>query len=538
MPSLPFEDRKGFAYFLLTRSYPVSLKIGALLLTSLLWISGVAAFGGDEATISRVRIDFSYVEEEARKLAAKPYDAEQYHKIPESLSSLNFDQYRAIKFRPEKTLWLPDNGNFRLQFFHPGYIFDIPVQVHEFSETHRQHIRFVESFFDYTDLAIEGNIPVSVGYAGLKVLYPLDPNLKRWDETLTFLGSNYFRALGRNQRYGISARGLALDAGMEGVAEEFPDFVEFWLGKPKPESTGLTIYALMDSPSVAGAYEFVLKPGETTRIDVTVTLFYRDVSRDIGLAPLTSMYWYGENHEHRFGDYRPEVHDSDGLLLELSDGRYVWRPLLNTQQLRSVAFGAENPKGFGLLQRDREFEHYEDLHNPYHRTPSLFIRPKGEWGAGAVRLIELPTNNEGMDNVVAYWKPNEKPVPGEPYRYAYEMLWTMETDMELSRNKVVGTRVGHIPQFPDTRRFVVDFAGPLLEAMGDSADPPITAVINSGPNGFVTENECVRNPHTKGWRVLFKLDTDDDNVLPVELTCHLQQGDQILTETWSYLWSP
>ena len=119
--------------------------------------------------------------------------------------------------------------------------------------THLQPIRFVQDFFDYGGLNIQNEIPANTGYAGFRVLYQLNET-NQWDELGAFLGASYFRLLGKDQRYGQSARGLALDCGEMDRPEEFPIFTDWWLGKPQPDDKELTLFALLDSVSCTGAY--------------------------------------------------------------------------------------------------------------------------------------------------------------------------------------------------------------------------------------------------------------------------------------------
>ena len=497
----------------------------------------------------RMEVDFAHIEEKAKALAAAPYERPP-SPVPEFFRTMNYDQYRAVTFREDKSLWRDWRSNFKTQFFHAGYLYNDPVQVNEFTDSHVQRIRFNRDFFDYSKLVLPTDSPEpelgeDLGYGGFKVLFPLDPEKGWFDEVATFLGSSYFRMLGRGQGYGISARGIAIDTAITEGEEEFPSFVEYWLRKPKAEDNSLLIYALLDGPSVSGAYSFLISPGENTIVDVEASIFLRKPPEggrppvSLGLAPLTSMHWFGENAEHKPDDYRPEVHDSDGLLIHHRSGEMVWRPLVNKiPHQRNAYINCPSPKGFGLLQRDREFSSYQDLSNSYQKVPSLYIEPRGEWGEGWVRLLEIPTPNETIDNVVAFWEPFIKPEPGsgKPLHVAYRMHWTRD-DIRLSPDRVFATRMGTNVDFPDTKRFAIDFVGPKLEPLKNTAK--VSAEITSSPNGFVTENQCFRNGETGGWRVMFKLDTDDGMHEPVELRCTIKDGEgKPLAETWTYQWNP
>lgn len=484
---------------------------------------------------------FSNVEAKARALAEEPH--ENPAPLPNVLRSLNYDQYRAIETSDEGVLWEDRDRPFRIELLHAGYLFDRPVKMNVVSGDAGsvETIPFDRKWFDYSRLVVHEEFDDDAvdGFAGFRIRHPLNGGPSDFDEIGSFIGASYFRLLGRDQSYGLSARGLAINTVHPSAQEEFPDFVEFWIVEPEPDATSLRIYALLDSPSVAGAFQFTIRPGLSTDVDIEVALFFRRENPSIGLAPLTSMHWFGENHKERpFMDWRPEVHDSDGLLFRTWNDEVVWRPLYNHHAIRYAWFNAPDVKGFGLFQRDREFRSYQDLSNPYWLTPTGWVEPRGKWGEGAVRLIELPTNNEAMDNVVAFFEPKELPGAGDELRYAYTLSWKMHDEVALSRNRAIATRLGEIGAFPDTRRFVVDFVGPELEAL--PADAPVFAEITSSENGYVTENQCFKNVKTGGWRVEFKLDTDDDNQAPVELRCFLKHPEtgERLSETWSYQWSP
>lgn len=480
------------------------------------------------------------VQERAQSLAATPY--REPEPLPEIWRELNYDQYRAIRPVSEKALWRNADSPFRIELFHPGYLFQRPVKFHVIgADGEETPLPFDPDRFDYEDLVLEETPDPGElrGYAGFRILYPLHGQPENFDEIGSFLGASYFRLLGEDQRYGLSARGLALNVAHPNQPEEFPEFVEYWLVEPEPDAESLEFFALLDSPSVAGAYRFEVFPGERTRARVDATLFFREAVDSVGIAPLTSMFWYGENSAERdFSDWRPEVHDSDGLLFRTWNDEVVWRPLFNHHAIRHSHYVAPDVKGFGLLQRDREFHHYEDLSNPYHQTPSAWIEPVGKWGRGTVRLVELPTDNEGIDNIVSFFEPEEKPKAGDSYEVSYDLSFVLKDEVKLSVDRVEATRVGVDWSFPDTRRFAIDFNGPGLQEL--AADAPVFAEITSSPNGFIDENQCFKNVMTGGWRVEFKMDTDDDNNMPVELRCFLKRSDnnQILTETWSYQWSP
>jgi glucans biosynthesis protein len=461
--------------------------------------------------------------------------------------NLDYDKYREIEFRHDKALWLAEELPFRVEFFHPGYLYNKPVHINEFTPTYTQPIRFVQDFFNYRALRIQNQIPANTGYAGFKLLCQLN-ELNKWDELGAFQGASYFRLLGKDQRYGASARGLALNCGGNGP-EEFPIFTDWWLGKPQPDDNHLVLYAILDSVSCAGAYEFDIRPGESTVVNVEAELFFREPAmihaadtnappvKTIGMAPLTSMFWFGKNTERKFDDYRPEVHDSDGLLVKMGNGEVLWRPLDNPPALRHQVFHAPNIRGFGLLQRERAFRAYEDTFNFYQQVPSVWVEPHGNWGDGDLHLVELSTHYEGLDNIVAFWDPKDKPAPLKACRFGYRISWQSgAADLKLSENRVVSMRVGLDTHFENTRQFVMDFVGPKLEAVPES-EPPV-AIANCSANAAIVDNLVLRNPFLNGWRVVLKMQPKPGNTDPVDLRCTLQKGTNILSETWTYQWSP
>jgi glucans biosynthesis protein len=481
-------------------------------------------------------LDFDSLRYQAKLLALKPYVAPS-GQLPESLQKLSYDQYRDIRFNPEKAWWRREGLPFQLQFFHLGRDFKQPVQVFEVTDKEPQLIPFKTSFFDYGKNTDLGRIPANLGYAGFRIHYPLN-HPDYLDEVAVFLGASYFRGLGQNMLYGLSARGLAVNCGEQG-GEEFPLFKEFWVETPARDARQLIVYALLDSPSVAGAYQFTITPGVDTVMRVRATLYCRTEIKSLGLAPLTSMFWHGKNSSGDFDDFRPEVHDSDGLQIALGDGEWLWRPLVDPAQVSVTSFNDENPRGFGLMQRDRNYDHYQDMEDCYQLRPSAWVEPIGPWGRGCVRLVELPTPDESSDNIVAFWVPEKLPPVGEPIDFAYNLHWFMETQAGGKRppaGYTVATRLGRTKTYEtDLQRFMVDFDSPYLH--GRHSVPDIEPVITVGEGAKLVTSTLQSDPFDGTWRVAFAIKPDGTG-RPVELRCFLQKSPHILTETWSYLWNP
>ncbi|MGL4442914.1 MAG: glucan biosynthesis protein G, partial [Alsobacter sp.] len=370
------------------------------------------------AAPAAARFGYDDVVRRARELSALPFDAAQAP-LPEQLAKLDFDAYRDIRFKGDRALLGSAGGAFRMQMFHPGFLFNNPVTVNVIRDGIPAPVPYSATLFDYGRNKFERPLPVNLGFAGFRLHYPLnDPKVN--DELISFLGASYFRFLGRKQRYGLSARGLAIGVGAK-ETEEFPTFKEFWIEQPQPESERAVIYALLDGASLTGAYQFLVYPSQQTVVDVTMTLFPRRPIPRIGIAPLTSMFYVGENDRRFHDDFRPELHDSDGLMVHTGSGEWIWRPLRNPREISFSSFMDNNPRGFGLMQRDRTFEHYQDLDLGYEVRPSYWVEPRGNWGEGRIELVEIPTGDETNDNTVAYWTPNAVPEPGQTLVWGYRI---------------------------------------------------------------------------------------------------------------------
>lgn len=472
--------------------------------------------------------DLEDVAKLARELAATPYRAPD--PPPEELRTLTYDEYRDIRFRPDQALWRDQDLPFEVMFFHLGRSND-PVRVNEVTSRAR-HLEYDARFFDYGKNTLSPNTWGDLSFAGFRVHYALnDPSYK--DEVIVFLGASYFRALAAGTRYGLSARGLAVDT-VGGQGEEFPRFTEFWLTRPVPDARSMRIYALLDSPRVTGAYQFDILPGNETVVDVRAQLYLRDTVATLGIAPLTSMFQFGENQPHRL-DFRPEVHDSDGLMVATGDGEWIWRPLMNPPSVLATSFSMSELAGFGLMQRDRAFTSYEDVEARYELRPSAWVEPRGSWGPGRVELVQIPTPDETNDNIVAYWVPERLPARGEPLEIAYRLHWQgAAVEQRPPGGWVAQTRVGRGFQElgADEEQYVVDFVGPALAAL--PADAAVDAVVSAPVNGEIVEAIAYFVEPTGAWRMAVRVRQPDVRQ-PTELRAFLKHGDNVLTETWSHL---
>ncbi len=484
---------------------------------ALLPAARAAAFGLDDVTAK------------ARRLAQETFH-DTKDTVPEWLVQISYDQWRDIRFRPEKALWADTRSPFRVQFFHPGLFYDRTVGINVVDRNGVRPFPFSPSLFDYGKNDFASKIPQNLGYAGFRVHYPLK-NPRRLDELIVFLGASYFRAVGRGEGFGLSARALAIDTALPS-GEEFPFFREFWLVTPAAGAHQLVLYALLDSPSATGAYRFVVTPGTQTVVAVESTVFLRKPVQKLGIAPLTSMFFFGENTLERVPDFRPEVHDSDGLLLNFASGEWLWRPLENPKTLQVNSFQALGPKGYGLMQRDRDFSHYEDLETRPDLRPSAWVAPRGDWRDGGIELVEIPTNSELNDNIVSYWVPRQLPKPGEPLSYAYTLSWYGDDPKRPPAGRVVATRQDY-GKVPNVRRFVLDFAGGKLASIPASEVlRGVVTVLNGEEAATILDQHVVKNEVTGGWRLSFEIQPLTRDTL--ELRAFLDKGGDTLTETWSY----
>lgn len=456
--------------------------------------------------------------------------------MPRELRDLSYQRYHEIQYKPERFLWRNQKLPFELSFFHEGMVFDLPVRINEVVGNSVREIRFDPAAFNYGPHKVDPAKVKNLGFAGFRILNPLNSG-KQKDEVASFLGASYFRAVGKNQWYGLSARGLAVDTALNS-GEEFPRFTEYWIERPSGNAKELVIYALMDSRRMTGAYRFTIRPGEETAMDIRARLYLRENVTKLGLAPLTSMYLFGENQPSAVSDFRPEIHDSDGLSVQLGTGEWIWRPLSNPKRLLVSSFAATNPEGFGLMQRDRSFANYQEIGEWYERRPTGWVEPKGNWGSGRVELVMIPTPDETNDNVVAYWVPDNPPKPGQPFDYEYRMLWQKDTERMPPLSWVTQTRRGQgMSRAKEDTSFslTVDFEGPAFKKLPQSTH--LDAVVSGDSNAELLKTTTQRNDATGGWRMTMFLRRKDDTK-PVELRGYLRNGNTTLSETWSYILPP
>lgn len=466
--------------------------------------------------------NFDVLAEKAKEVAGRPYQPSP--PLPEALRKLDYDGYRMIAFEHVEAIWKGTPTPFMLECFHRGYLYADKVSLNLVEEGRPQPLPYARKMFQYRGNVANLEAPADVGFAGVRMLGKFETSPHPL-ELASFLGASYFRAIGQGQFYGTSARGLAIDVGMP-KAEEFPVFREFWIERPAPEAKEMRIWALLDSPTVAGAYRFDLKPGVSTTLAVKARLFFRRIPDKVGLAPMTSMWMWGDGRAGPAKDPRPKVHDADGLLVHTADDEWIWRPLVRMTYPSLSRYDLEGVKGFGLLQRDRRLESFRDDEAKYHLRPSVWIEPKGAWSDGAVELLELPAEHEGIDNVAAWWKPNKPPVVGKAYDVEYLLAFTsVEPQTRLGR--AVATRVVRKAGRPLS--IEVDFAGPALARLPADTMFDCELEVQRGEAG---EPECEKRPNGT-WRVRFEV--RPAGAEPVELRARLAKDRSPFTETWRYL---
>ena len=499
----------------------------------------LALFSG--ASAQAQRMDWDGLTQLAQSRATEPYRTNS-DKLPAELANITYDQLRDIRFKPDQSLWRADALPFEAQFFHLGLYQTEPVRIHELLPDGRvNHLPYRSTDFDIGKNTFDPTTWGDLGHAGFRLHHPLN-NPAYKDELVVFQGASYFRALGTGQQYGLSARGLAIDT-VGGSGEEFPRFTEFWLQRPASDATEVTVFALLESPRATGAYRFVVRPGQQTTTTVNARIFLRAGAgpvNTLGIAPLTSMFLSGEN-QLLPSDFRPEVHDSDGLMMVSGDGEWLWRPLQRPKGVTVSSFSMQNPRGFGLMQRDRSFASYEDVEARYERRPSAWIKPLGDWGPGRVELVQLPTPDETHDNIVAYWVPATLPAPGQPLEVAYELAWQGDAQQRPPSSWVTQSRRGYgytklnAEEQARQPQFVLDFTGPALDAL--PANAAVKAVVSANANGRVLQTLAYPNPATRTWRVTLRVERVDATQ-PVELRAYLQHNNDTVSETWTHLLLP
>jgi glucans biosynthesis protein len=500
-----------------------AVLVNAFALPMLAGLGGGLAFAQGALRLGAPeRFSFEWLKGEAKRLASAPFN-DPPPRAADVLDRLDYDDYNTIRFNADRTLWA-ERGPYPVQFFHLGKFFKSPVKIHLVENGAAREILYSPDFFRFTKRRWDEMLPPDLGFAGFRVMTPR---------------TNHFRSSGALDQYGLSARGIAIDTAMP-TPEEFPRFTRFWFGAVAGVPDAIAIYTLMDGPSITGAFRMVAAKHENVVMDIDCALYARkDIAR-MGVAPLTSMFWYGKNSRPLAADWRPQIHDSDGLALWTGSGERIWRPINNPPAVRTSSFLDDNPRGFGLLQRDRNFENYQDDGVFYNKRPSVWVEPVGGWGEGAVQLVEIPTNDEIHDNIVAYWVPRPAVKAGSEWPFRYRLHWVAEEPFAPSLARVVSTwtGLGGTPGQPrprNKRKVVIDFEGAPVADLPESARETMEVVVTPS-NGTVDNVYSHRVVGTKRWRAF--VDVEPAGRAPVDIRLYLRLDGRPLTETWLWQFNP
>ncbi len=475
--------------------------------------------------------------ENARRLSQAPYVPPQ-DTVPAAYKDLNYDQYRAIRFRKDLALWAGDNLSFTAEFFSAGYIYLTPVQIFVVSSGRASELRYEPGLFTYGPEVSRPPENARPGFSGFR-LHTLINRPDIMDEFAVFQGASYFRSRATGQGYGMSARGLAINTAQP-PADEFPVFRTFWLVRPAPGASSVTVFALLDSESVSGAYKFVISAGQNTVMDVDCTLFPRKNMTYTGIAPLTSMFYFAPGGGYLADDARQRVHNSDGLAIWNGKGEHIWRPLINPSRNQFSAFADTGLKGFGLLQREQRADRYQEFEAHYELRPSVWVEPREAWGEGSVDLVELPTKTEYFDNIVAFWRPKEPLQAGGSYTYRYKLTWCSEPPIRRIFARVMQTLAGASTQHQGMRLFSIDFAGTeefkLCDDVDDFCHDRNENVELTASAGTIANIAIRRNRISGGHRVSFEYQPAA-GVAEADLRCRLVAEGKLISEVWVYRWT-
>lgn len=466
----------------------------------------------------------------AADLASRPYEP-PVPRIPEPVQNIDYDQYRKIPFLAHKALWRDTGLPFELSFYHPGYLYDDPVDIYimEPEGTHRQ--TFDPWRFDYY---LEGGAekwsPGIDHYAGFLAMYPFDGG--PWRECASFLGASYFRAIGSQHVYGSSVRALAIDIGSPQV-EVFPRFTKFWIRKPQNGDTTLLVYALLDSPPIAGAYQLEITPGAITTVDVKADIHARTVAGKVAFAPVTSMYWHQPGDELNSTDFRPRVHDSEGLSIHHSTGEWLWRPASNPKRTRVSVFDGKNVTGFGLMQRHRKESDYLDEEALYHKRPSVWIEPKAGFEEGSLELLEIHAEHEGVDNLGAYWALPKALMPGDKRHAEWRITFCDADPPGYGGARTAGFMIRPAGEDGKGRRISVAFRGGFLDAK--PAAETLRAEFSATHAEIVGEPTVeMLEPGVFSATATVRRSANAPEGSAVEVRAYLRSTGNDATETWTW----
>lgn len=460
----------------------------------------------------------------AQELAKSPFKP-PHAALPDPFGGLTFEQYAAIRRNPGTAIWGDGHSGFALEPLHRGFVFATPMDIHLVEAGQARKVIYDRSLYEFGKISVPPELP-DLGFSGVRILR--GGGGEGWKDAAIFQGATFFRSLARGQTYGVTARGLSIRTG-DARGEEFPLFRALWIEKPSPSSDALLIHALLDSESLTGAFRFTLRVGDATIIDTELTLFARVAVDHLGLGSMTATYLFGPLDHFRPDDVRKKVFDVNGLQILNGAGEWIWRPVANRQTLQISAFGDQNPRGFGLLQRNRNFDSFGDDEAHWELRPSLWIEPIGDWGAGEVVLIEIPSDSENNDNIIAQWRPKAGLAAGASASFAYRQFWCWTPPARPDRAVAVSSRVGKIGK---RRRFVVEFVSDLFADPQKAAE--VTAAIDANP-GQIVAIRVYSYKDRRSVRVVFDLDPGSETYSEIRLV--LKAANQPVSETWLYRWT-
>lgn len=502
-------------------------------LSALFGLAGVMSRNGTAMaqTASADAENFSWdgLKSQARSMAATDYQPPN-RIVADNQFKLDYDRYRAITYRFDKSIWRGEAFPFQIQLFHSGYLYKEPVDIHLVENGKAARLAYDKSLFSFGPAELQVPIPDDSGYSGFRLHAPVENNAN-YQEFAVFQGASYFRSRAKDQIYGLSARGLAINTVQPG-GEEFPSFRSFWLEKPSPGSITITVYALLDSPSTSGAYRFTISQKNDSVMEIDCEIYPRRALTHAGIAPFSSMFFHGPSDQTKWDEFRPRVHDSDGLLMQTGTGDWIWRPLVTAPQILYSAFSDSAPKGFGLMQRERDYENYQDINAGYEKRPGAWVEPLSDWGDGSVDLVELPTDNEYADNIVAFWRPSEPMQPGQSYGYRYKLSWVSKVPVQRHIGHVVRTLTGKgIAR--GSRYLAIDIAGGDIYA---NANEEYWDYEVAASKGIIKAYTVTPNPYIDGKRIALEYHPDGNE--QADLTFQISQLGRRLSERWVYRWAP
>ncbi len=516
-------------------------KIPFILFVILMPLSGLFAL--EQKCNNKIDdFDFLKIVKLAEIEAKKNYEPREI-KIPKTIATLTYSQYNLMRYNIDHDLWGKENLPFRVSFFPLGTpLYSKSLDIYEVTpENLVKPVPFSPEFFCYEEKVqfIKKEMPNNAGYAGFKLRYKAESS-EYPDEFAAFLGGCYFRVVSDGSSYGLSNRGIAINTGLEKTSEEFPTFEKIWLKKTEKNSKEVTIYAYLNGPSITGAYSFTIRPGKKTEINVKSTIFLRQKVKLLGLAPITSMFWFSEGKMHNFYDYRPSVHNSEGLVVS-EKNRKTWEPLVNYPDHKMInddMYCQSTPNFFGLIQRNREYNFYMDPSVKYHLNPNCWIIPENNWGSGNIRLFILPTLTEWMDNINAFWVPENTPEVGKPFEFNYKIIYSLE-EPERTSAYVKYTNVGLDLNDAKNTVFALSYDDALGEIEKNCSEIKIKLETPKEVK-IISIPSIEKISFNNTWRVIFtltskKLDySDKPHIIKVTLLVK----DNPISETWYYQWYP